>query len=76
MSSYKKAMKFASNPRKGKIQYTGFNVLDKNERHRDPWLGSAWFEPDMEEERKKYIEEYHKETEQLLKENKDLKIVE
>ncbi len=73
--SYNKAMKHARNPRKGRNMYLGFGTLGKNERRKEPWLGSVWFEPGMEEERKRYIEAYHKETERLMKENPNLVLV-
>jgi len=73
--SYRKAMKFASNPRKGKAQYMGFGILGQNERRCIPWLGSAWFEEGREEEREQFIKEWQEETERLLKLNPNLKIV-
>jgi len=74
--SYKKAMKFASNPRKGKAQYMGFGILGNNERRRIPWFGSSWYEEGMNEKRAEYIKEWQEETERLLKINPNLKIVE
>jgi hypothetical protein len=53
----------------------GFSTLGKNERRRVPWLGKVWFEDGMDAERAEYIAEYHRETERLLKENPNLKIV-
>lgn len=73
--SYKKAMKHARNPRKGRNQYLGFSTLGANERRKEPWLGSVWFKPGMDEEREKYIEQYHAETERLLRENPNLDLV-
>lgn len=73
--SYQKAMRHARNPRKGRRQYMGFSLIGPNERRREPWLGSSWFEPGMDEKRRKFIEAYHAETERLLKENPNLKLV-
>ena len=73
--SYEKAVKFSRNPKKGKKQPPGFSTLAGNERRKEPWLGGAWYEPGMEEERARYIEAYHAETERLLKEHPDLKLV-
>lgn len=73
--SYKKAMKFARNPRKGKAQYMGFSTLGYNERRKVPWLGGSWFEPGMEEERKEFYRNYEAETQRLLKENPNLKLI-
>lgn len=74
--SYEKAMRFARKHRKGIPQsYMGFTTLGQNERRRNPWLGSVWYEPGRDEERRQYIQEYHAETERLLRENPSLKIV-
>lgn len=73
--SYAQAVKFSANHRKRKAQYMGFSALEKNQRRRTPWLGSAWFEPGMDEERRAYIAAYQAETERLLRENPDLEIV-
>lgn len=53
----------------------GFNTLGENERRKNPWLGGAWYEDGKDEARAKYIAEYHAETERLLKENPNLKLV-
>lgn len=73
--SYEKAVKFARNPKKAKPQPAGFSTLARDERRMEPWLGGAWFAPGMDEERRQYIEAYHAETERLLKENPDLRLV-
>ncbi len=54
---------------------SAFNTLGKNERRKSPWLGSAWFEDGMEEKRAEYIRAWQEETERMLKENPNLKIV-
>jgi len=53
----------------------GFSTLGPNERRRTPWLGSAWFEPGMDGERKAYIKAYREETARMLKKNSKLKLV-
>ena len=73
--SYKKAIKFASNPKKGKAQYMGFSVLAPDTRRRVPWLGGSWFKEGNEDKLKKYLKEWETETEELLKQNPNLKIV-
>ena len=73
--SYKKAMKFARNPRKGKAQYMGFSALGKNERRCTPWLGGSWYEPGREEERAEFIRKWQSETERMLIENPQLKLI-
>lgn len=73
--SYEKAMKFSRDPRKGKAQYMGFSTLGHNERRRTPWLGGVWFEPGMQDELKEYYREYEAETQRLLKENPNLKLI-
>ena len=73
--SYEKAMAHARNPKKQRRQPAGFSTLGPNERRREPWLGGAWYQPGMEEERRLYIEAYRAETERLVKENPELRIV-
>jgi hypothetical protein len=73
--SYKQAMRFARNPKKGKAQPTHFSTLGEHERRQFPWLGSAWFQPGMEAARAAFIAEYHRETARLLRENPKMKIV-
>ena len=53
----------------------GFNTLGSNQRRREPWLGSVWYEPGMDDERNEYIKSYHEETERLLLENPNLEII-
>lgn len=52
-----------------------FSVLEKNQRRKQPWLGGSWFEPGREEEREKFIAKWNKETENMLKNNPNLVIV-
>jgi hypothetical protein len=52
-----------------------FNTLPANTRRKNPWLASPWFEPGMEQERAQFIRQYHKETERLLRETPDLKVI-
>jgi hypothetical protein len=74
--SYAKAMKWGKRHPKGiKNNYMGSSILGANERRKSPWLGSAWFEEGMEEERKAYIKEWHEETERLLKANPKLRLI-
>jgi len=73
--SYEKAMRHTRNPKKRRPQPMGFSTLESNERHCTPWLGSMWFEPGMDEERTAYIKAYREETERMLKENPNLKLV-
>lgn len=73
--SYEKAMKFSRNPKKGKPQPMGFSTVGPDERRKEPWLGGAWFAPGMEEERRQYIEAYHAETERMLRENPNLRLI-
>jgi hypothetical protein len=62
-----------------------FNVLEKNERRKLPWLGSAWYTkeeletgvPDevQDAKRKERYAQWERETERLLKSNPNLKII-
>ena len=72
--SYEKAMKFARNPKKGKAQYMGFCTLAPDERRKDPWFSYTAFEDDPKGY-KRAVDNYDKETERLLKENPNLKLV-
>jgi len=60
---------------KHKMVGQAFSLLGANKRRRIPWLGSIWFEPGMDEERKRFIERWKEDTKRLLKENPQLKIV-
>lgn len=60
---------------KNRMVGQSFSTLGNNERRRTPWLGSVWFEKGRDEERKKFIEDWQKETERMLKINPELKIV-
>jgi phage terminase large subunit len=71
--SYAKAIKHRT-PKKQKM-HMGFSALAQNERRRNPWLGAAWFEEGMDEERSEYIAQWHKTTEEMLKANPDLVII-
>lgn len=72
--SYAKAMKF--NKRRNKaIQPCLFSTIEKDERRRYPWLGSWAVDPANAEKVKAYVEEWEKETERMLKENPNLKII-
>jgi len=76
--SYRKAMKFKGT-KVGKM-YMGFSTLAQNERHKTPWFGSSFqvvglaydTQEEMDAARKKAVENYHAETERLLKENPNL----
>ena len=72
--SYDKAMK-RNNRRNRASQPCLFSTLTTNQRRKDPWLGSAYFEDGMEEERKAFIRNYNAETERLLKENPNLELI-
>ena len=80
--SYKKAMKESENKGTHKMEMI-FSTIGENERRRLPWLGSAWFGIDKEDDelnyksdREKYVATWEKETEKMLKENPSLKIIE
>lgn len=67
--SYAKMMKHSKNIKKSKKQanmHFGFSQLGDNERRLFPRLGSAWFEDGQDEKRAKFIQDWHKETKQLL----------
>ena len=74
--SYAKAMKH--NARKSRQQsnnHFGFSTLAANERRRNPVLGSAWFEPGQNQERAQFIQDWHAKTEEMLRQNPYLRIV-
>ncbi len=74
--SYAKAMKHSvRKSRKQANNHFGFSTLGTNERRRNPVLGSAWFEPGQEEERAAFIREWHAKTEEMLRLNPSLRIV-
>ena len=52
-----------------------FCTISKNERRKRPWLGSVWYEPGKDEKRAEFIKQWESETERLLKENPNLKII-
>jgi hypothetical protein len=64
----RKSLKQANN-------HFGFSTLAINERRRNPVLGSAWFEPGEEEARAAFIREWHAKTEEMLRQNPNLRIV-
>jgi len=74
--SYHKAMRHSiRKSRKQANNHFGFSTLAPGERRRHPILGSAWFEPGREAEREKFIADWHAKTEELLRQNPRLKIV-
>lgn len=81
--SYEKAMKEKESKPSGHPMAIIFSTVEENERRRLPWLGSAWFELEDGEteemkaqQRQKFREDWQKETEKMLKENPNLKIIE
>ena len=60
---------------KSRMVGKSFNVLNDNERRAEPWLGSGLCEIGNEEELKQFVEQWHVETERLLKLNPNLKII-
>lgn len=74
--SYAKAMKHSLHKsRKQANNHFGFSTLDANERRRNPVLGSAWFEPGKDQERADFIRNWHAKTEEMLRQNPNLRIV-
>lgn len=61
--------------RKQGNNHFGFSALEAKERRKFPWLGKAWFETGRDQERAKFIEKYHAETERMLKETPNLVLV-
>lgn len=75
--SYTKAMKHAANGRKSRKQSTmhfGFSTLGSNERRKVPCFGSSVYEKG-EEYLRKCTAQYEAETERLVSENPNLKLV-
>ena len=74
--SYEKAMRHSvGKSRKQANNHFGFSTLASNERRRNPWLGSVWFQPGRDAEREAFIAEWHANTELMLKANPGLVIV-
>ena len=74
--SYTKAMKHSiRKSRKQSTMHFGFSTLGVNERRRRPCFGAWAGDPENAESLKQEIEAYHEETERLLNENPNLKLV-
>lgn len=74
--SYQKAMRHSvRKSRKQANNHFGFSTLVPGERRRNPILGSAWFELGQEAAREKFIADWHAQTEEMLRQNPQLKIV-
>lgn len=74
--SYSKAMKHSI--RKSKKQannHFGFSTLAPNERRRRPTLGAAWFEPGQDDERAQFLLDWDARTEEMLRQNPNLQII-
>lgn len=74
--SYAKAMRHSlRKSRKQANNHFGFTTLEANERRRNPRLGAAWFEPGQDEARAAFIRDWHATTEEMLRLNPNLRIV-
>lgn len=72
---YSQAMRWGKQHPKGTKQPVIFSTVKSNERRRIPWLGGVWFEEGKDEKRLAFIRQWHEDTEQMLKENPSLIII-
>lgn len=74
--NYRQMMKWnRKHPKGGKSQYMGFSFLAPDERRRNPIFGGWQFEEGREDDVAEAIKQYHEETQRLLIQNPNLRLV-